>query len=40
MQKGFEQAGVATVRRGRRPLEAMLWSVAGGAFFDSNPFGI
>lgn len=33
IQQGFEQAGVATVRRRRLPLEAVLWSVVGMSLF-------
>ncbi|ELK2038344.1 transposase domain-containing protein, partial [Vibrio vulnificus] len=33
IQQGFEKAGVATVRRRRLPLEAVLWSVVGMSLF-------
>ncbi|WP_368484051.1 transposase domain-containing protein [Pseudoalteromonas sp. HF66] len=33
MEPGFQQAGVATVRERRLPLEAMSWSVIGMALF-------
>ncbi len=33
IEQGFEQAGIATVRKRRLPLEAVLWSVIGMALF-------
>lgn len=33
IQQGFKQAGIATVRKRRLPLEAVLWSVIGMAMF-------
>lgn len=33
IKQGFEQAGIATVRKRRLPLEAVLWSVIGMALF-------
>ncbi len=33
IEQGFQQAGVATVRKRRLPLEAVLWSVIGMALF-------
>lgn len=33
IQKGFEQAGVATLRKRRLPLETVLWSIIGMALY-------
>lgn len=33
IQQGFEQAGVATIRKRRLPLEAVLWSIIGMALY-------
>lgn len=33
IEQGFQQAGIATVRKRRLPLEAVLWSVIGMALF-------
>jgi len=33
IEQGFQQAGIATVRKRRLPLEAVLWSVIGMAMF-------
>ena len=33
IQQGFEQAGVATIRKRRLPLEAVLWSIIGMSLY-------
>ncbi len=33
IEKGFEQAGVATIRKRRLPLETVLWSIVGMSLF-------
>ncbi|WP_420875344.1 transposase domain-containing protein [Pseudoalteromonas ostreae] len=33
MEHAFQQAGVATVRKRRLPLEAVLWSIIGMSLF-------
>lgn len=37
LKQAFEQAGVATVRRRRLPLEAVMWSVIGMSLFRNEP---
>jgi hypothetical protein len=33
IQQGFKQAGVATIRKRRLPLETVLWSIIGMALY-------
>ncbi|WP_036985325.1 transposase domain-containing protein, partial [Pseudoalteromonas sp. BSi20311] len=33
IQQGFEQAGVATIRKRRLPLETVLWSIIGMSLY-------
>ncbi|WP_178387088.1 transposase domain-containing protein, partial [Pseudoalteromonas sp. PAB 2.2] len=36
LEQAFEHAGVATVRRRRLPLEAIMWSVIGMSLFRNE----
>jgi len=40
IEHAFQQAGVATIRKRRLPLEAVLWSIIGMSLFRHAPFGI